>query len=92
MLSTLLTGSRVLGGHGGLEADSLASVRLASKLLKENLLKRLVWTMTEGLLMPPAEVSSQRSSSPILDLSIYPASASLLDINQALRQGSIEIW
>ena len=47
--------------------------------------------MTEGLLMPPPEVFSQRSSGPILDLSIYLASASILDIIQALRQGRSEV-
>ena len=39
--------------------------------------------MTEALSMPPPEVHSQTSSGPILD--------SLLDISQALRQGSIEV-
>ena len=48
LLSSLLTGNRVLGGHGGIEADSLASVRLANKIWKESLSKRLVWTMTKG--------------------------------------------
>jgi hypothetical protein len=76
LLSTLLTINRVLGGHGGLAADILASVRLANKLWKANLPKRLVWSMTEGRLMPPPEVSNQKSSHSILDL-LNPAAASL---------------
>ena len=84
LLSTRFTGRLVLGCHGGLEADSLASVCLANKIWKEGLSKRLVWTMTDGLLMPPPEVSSQRSSGPIHDLSIYLASLSLPVISQIL--------
>ena len=52
--------------HGVLEANNLASVRLVNKLWKESLSKRLVGTMTEGLLMPPPELSIQRSASPLL--------------------------
>ena len=51
-----------------------------------------MWTMTEVLDTPSPEVNDAwcgppRSSGPILDLTIYPKSASLPDISQALRQG-----
>ena len=83
LLSTL-TGSRGLGGPslGGLEAESVASLRLGNTLWKESLSKRCVWAMTEGLEMPYPEVNGARcghlrSSGPILDLTTYPKSASL---------------
>ena len=91
LLSTFLTGNRVPEGHGGLVADNLASVRLANKSWKERLSKLFGVDHDQGPLDATSRALQSEVLRSILAFSIYLESAILLDISQALCQGSIEV-
>ena len=62
VLSAILACTRLPEGYGGLDAENLASVRLANKFWKESLPKRLMWAMTEG----PFDATSRGPQSEVL--------------------------